>query len=87
MFNIMCENIDKNLTIFNDFDSVLEIKKWEFSERGIKKMYRTDDHIELVVDPDIYLIEKITIQNHPVDFELYDEYPIRITWKKQNKVM
>ena len=92
MFNIQCYDVDKEEYDLEKYLSIKEVKFWHFCEGSGKKMskfFRQDDHLELIVDKNEYLIDVLSglddiIQKGKLN-EKFNNIKVRVTYKKEGE--
>ena len=92
MFNIQCYDVDKKEYDLEEYSSIKEVKFWHFDESSGKKMsrfYRQNDHLELIVDKNEYLIDILSglddiIQKGKLN-EKFNDIRVRVTYKKEGE--
>ena len=92
MFNIKCYDVDKEEYDLEKYSSIKEVKFWHFSEGSGKKMsrfYRQNDHLELIVNKNEYLIDVLSglddiIQKGKLN-EKFNNIKVRVTYKKEGE--
>ena len=92
MFNIQCYDVDKEEYDLEKYSSIKEVKFWHFYEGSGKKMskfYRQNDHLELIVDKNEYLVDVLSglddiIQKGKLN-EKFNNIKVRVTYKKEGE--
>ena len=92
MFNIECYDVNKDDYDLGRYESIKKVKFWHFEDgigKKISRFYRQDDHLELIVDKNKYLIDVLSglddiIQKGKLN-EKFNNIKVRVTYKKEGE--